>query len=245
MSYLSLGTPPPQYGLFPPWGNGLIEMVEQALRAAWRDLVANHPTVLATHDEDRITNALLDSLAKIRAQESVPGFTADVFGMPTRDGKLPDWEGKSIDKTPDITIYPAVPRRGVADTRHDALFFECKVLHLNRRLTHYGDQGIARFLDGRYAWRMPHAHMVAYVFVAKDRHPLTALSTHFGTVIGKGSSDTYGQRLALNSVPTQVLPAGCPNTRPVIKTVHQRSAPVVAGTAPPIALRHVWLCDPA
>jgi hypothetical protein len=245
VSFTSLGTAPPKPDLFPAWNTGLIEVVENALRAAWRDLLATHASVLATRDEDQITNALLDSLAQILTDESVRGFTASFFGMPVRDAKLPDWQGQSIDKTPDITIYPALPRRDIAAARHNALFFECKVLHLNRRLRQYGADGIQRYLDGRYAWRMPHAHMVAYVFVAKDRHPLSALTEHFKAKVANGQSQTHGERLGLSKGPSEVLNEGCPNTRPVVETSHSRTAPLIAGVAPPIALRHVWLCDPA
>lgn len=201
--------------------------------------------MLVTRDEDRITDRLLDVLVDIRTRGTVPGFTAELFGVPVRDAKLADCLGASIDKTPDITIYPAQPRQGISDGRHDALFFECKVLHLGRRLTQYGNEGIQRFLDGRYAWRMPHAHMVAYVFSIKDRHPVSALTTHFARQLSGPPKQTNGERLALRDWPIQVSPAGCANTRPIIQTGHLRSAPILPGQDNPIMLRHLWLCDPA
>jgi len=223
----------------------MIIVVEQAIRQAWRTLLRDHQAVLATRDEDRITDCLLDVLVEIRSDGSVPGFTANLFGVPVRDAKLPDWQGASIDKTPDITVYPARPRPGISHARHDALFLECKVLHDQRRLTQYGDEGIRRFLDGRYAWRMPHAHMVAYVFSAKDRHPDSALTTHFRRRRAGPPVQTNAQLLALEAGPVQVAPAGCAHTRAVVQTAHLRSAPVLQGRENPIVLRHLWLCDPA
>ncbi len=223
----------------------MIAVVEHAIREAWRTLVLEHQDVLVTRDEDRITDCLLNVLVSIRTQGTVPGFTADLFGVPVRDAKLSDWLGSSIDKTPDITVYPAQPRRGISDGRHDALFLECKVLHGSRRLTQYGDEGIQRFLDGRYAWRMPHAHMVAYVFSATDRNPASALRTHFARQRRGPSPQTNGELLALRDGPTEVSPAGCASTRPIIQTGHLRSAPILQARDNPIALRHLWLCDPA
>lgn len=223
----------------------MIAVVEHAIRQAWRTLVLEHQAVLVTRDEDRITDRLLDVLVDMRAQGTVPGFTADLFGVPVRDAKLADWLGISIDKTPDITVYPAQPRQGISDGRHDALFLECKVLHGKRGLTKYGDEGIQRFLDGRYAWRMPHAHMVAYVFSATDRHPTSALKTHFARQRAGPPRQSNGQRLALREGPTEVSPAGCASTRPIIQTSHLRSAPILQGRDNPIVLRHLWLCDPA
>lgn len=245
MTFTSLGRAPAQYDAYPPWSAGVIGVVEQAIRQAWRTLVLEHQAVLITRDEDRITDRLLDVMVDMRTRGTVPGFTADLFGVPVRDAKLADWLGASIDKTPDITVYPAQPRQGISDGRHDALFLECKVLHGKRRLTQYGDEGIQRFLDGRYAWRMPHAHMVAYVFSATDRHPASALKTHFTRQRSGSPRQTNGQRLALRDGPTEVSPAGCGHTRPIIQTGHLRSAPVLHGRDNPIVLRHLWLCDPA
>ncbi len=245
MTFTSLGRVPAQYDAYPPWNPRVIAVVENAIRQAWRTLVLEHQAVLLTRDEDRITDRLLDVLVDMRTLGTVPGFTADLFGVPVRDAKLADWLGASIDKTPDITVYPAQPRHGVSDGRHDALFLECKVLDGKRRLTQYGDEGIQRFLDGRYAWRMPHAHMVAYVFSATDRHPASALKTHFGRQRTGLPRQTNGQRLALWNGPTEVSPAGCACTRPIIQTGHLRSAPILQGRDNPIVLRHLWLCDPA
>ena len=243
--FTSLGRAPAQYDTFPAWNPGVIVVVEQAIREAWRTMLRDHQAILATHDEDRITDCLLDILVDMRTAGSVPGFTANFFGMPARDSKLSDWLGVSIDKTPDITVYPARPRPGISHARHDALFLECKVLHRQRRLTQYGDEGIQRFLDGRYAWRMPHAHMVAYVFSATDRQPDSALTTHFERRRAGSLVQTNAQRLALESGPVQVAPAGCAHTRAVVQTSHLRSAPVLHGRDNPIVLRHLWLCDPA
>lgn len=245
MTFTSLGRSPAQYDAYPPWNPGVIVVVEQAIRQAWRTMLRDCQDVLATRDEDRISDRLLDILVEMRTNETVPGFTADLFGLPVRDAKLPDWLGASIDKTPDITVYPARPRQGISHGRHDGLFLECKVLDGTRRLTQYGDHGIQRFLDGRYAWRMPHAHMVAYVFSATDRHPETALKSHFARKRVGPPCQSNGKRLAVRHGPTEVLPAGCAHTRPIIQTDHFRSAPVLPGRDNPIVLRHIWLCDPA
>lgn len=245
MTFTNLGRAPAQYDAFPPWHPGLIVVMEQAVRQAWRIMLRDHQEVLATRDEDRITDRLLDILVALRTDGSMPGFTANLFGVPVRDAKLPDWRGDSIDKTPDITIYPARPRPGISLARHDALFLECKVLHTQRRLTQYGDEGIQRFLDGRYAWRMPHAHIVAYVFSIADRQPASALIAHFNRSRKGPPAETNASRLALLSGPVEVASAGCAHTQAIVQTSHLRSAPVLQGRDNPIMLRHMWLCGSA
>lgn len=242
MTFNSLGRPPVRYTIYPSWPVGLISSVEQALQASWRALLQHYPQVLATLDEDKITDALVDIMIDIRKCGSVPGFTPAFFGVPTRDAKHRDWTGKWIDQMPDMKVPLALPRSSVAHDNHDAMFFECKVLFGKRQLRLYGDDGIERFVDGRYGWCMPHGHMVAYVLKAPSDQPHQALITHFARKRDKPPRSN-GTRLAVNGSPTVVGPAACANTRVIVETEHLRSAPVLASGQNTIVLRHLWLCN--
>lgn len=179
VSFSNIGVPPSPLAPYPSWGTKLVKVVEQALSEAWLRLIRDHTALISGGNEDAITDQLMTELVALRSNECPPGFHAGFFGMPVRDGKLPSWDGKSIDQMPDITIYPAIPRHNIADQRHDALFFECKVLDKTRGLDLYRSQGIERFTQGRYAWRMPHAGMVAYVLERSESSPTTALTGYF------------------------------------------------------------------
>jgi hypothetical protein len=217
----------------------LVKVVEQALSEAWLRLIRDHSTLVSGGNEDAITDELMNALAALWGSEYPPGFHAGFFGIPMRDGKLPSWDGKSIDQMPDITIYPATPRQGIANYRHDALFFECKVLDKTRGMDLYRSQGIERFTQGRYAWCMPHAGMVAYVLEKSERSPTAVLTNYFARVDQAGN--TIGSQLGVSTLLTLAVKAKNAYVSDIAESKHLRSAPVVDGKKSLITLRHLWL----
>lgn len=239
VSFSNIGVPPLSLPTYRPWGKSLIKVVEQALTEAWLHLIRDHSTLVSGGNEDAITDELMNALVALRGSKYPPGFHAGFFGMPVRDGKLPSWDGKSIDQMPDITIYPAIPRQSIANHRHDALFFECKVLDKTRGMDLYRSQGIERFTQGRYAWCMPHAGMVAYVLEKSERSPTTALTDYFARVDQAGN--TIGGQLGASTPPTLAAKAKNAYVSDIAESKHLRSAPVVDGRKSVITLRHLWL----
>lgn len=239
MSFSNIGIPPSSIAGYPSWSAKLLNVVEQALSEAWLHLIKNHFALISAGDEDVITNQLMIELVAMRGREQPPGFNSAIFGMPVRDAKLPDWNGNSIDQMPDLTIYPAVPRQGVADQRHDALFFECKVLDGRRGMDLYRSQGIERFTFGRYAWRMPHAGMLAYVLEKADCSPTKALTKYFS--LPNSSGTTIGHELGASILPNLIARAQNAYVSETAESRHFRRAPLLNGVDSVITLRHLWL----
>lgn len=235
-TYTNLGRAPQEPTLYPQWKAGLIRSVEQALCTAWDNVVDKHPDALATKDEDKITDVLLEELTHLR-RKGAGSFTAAIFCVPSRDAKLPDCHGLSIDQMPDITIRLVMPRPNVADDRHDALFFECKVLDSTRNLDSYRVDGINRFLLGRYAWRMPHAGMLAYTFKRRDDTPTKALTAYAHRSHCK---QLLSKHMRMIGDPEEVCGATPPRASEIAVTKHDRLAPVVDGKTSEIMLRHIW-----
>jgi hypothetical protein len=165
--FSNIGVPPVSLDCYPAWSKKLVAVVDRAMSEAWRRMLRDHSILIHAGDEDTITDQLRTELVAMRRENRPRGFGSAFFGVPTRDSKQRDCYGASIDQSPDLTIYPAHPRRGIADDQYDALFFECKVLDRTRGMDLYRLNGIERFTTGRYAWRMPHAGMIAYVL---DKH---------------------------------------------------------------------------
>ena len=94
------------------------------------------------------------------------------------------------------------------------------------------EEGIARFLDGRYAWAMPHAGMVAYVFERSNTCPVSSLRRYF-----KRSSNgvPIAERVGCAELPAKVSEAPGANAADVALTRHSRAL------MPAIDLRHLWL----
>jgi hypothetical protein len=231
MSFLNLGTPPPR-DIYPPWPMTLIELVDRALAIAWGRLKAQYPAVIATQDEDKITDQLITELVGMRKNDFPPGFNSHLFGVPIRDGKVKNWSGKSIDQMPDITIYLAHPRSTVADDRYDAIFFECKVLKRKSNLNLYRKNGILRFINGQYAWSMPHAGMIGYTFSPTHQCPITSLTAYFSR---KVKSVTIGNTLGCFKNPVKALSSSHPSASDTATTIHKRPY-----NASEIDLRHLW-----
>lgn len=231
MSFVDLGSTPPK-DVYPAWSEKIVERVNIALSLAWARIRANCPAVIATKDEDTITNQLLTELTLMRKNDEPPGFNSNFFGVPIRDGKLPNQSGDSIDQMPDLTIYLAHPRLGVADDRLDALFYECKVLKSWSNLNLYRKNGIRRFQTGQYAWRMPHAGMIGYVFDAAPKCPVSALTTYFSK---KVKEITVGATLGCDTVPALAMNSPNADTSDIARTIHTRIS-----SPNQIELCHLW-----
>jgi len=216
-----------------------LAVVDRAFGEAWLRLMRNHSALIFSGDEDIITDQLKTELVALRSEDHPRGFNSGLFCMPVRDAKLRDCYGKSIDQMPDLTIYPANPRPGIADQQHDALFFECKVLDKTRGMDLYRSNGIERFRAGRYAWRMPHAGMVAYVLEKSEYSPTAALTDYFAKANKAGN--TIGSELGVSEPPIQAVKAQNAFVSDVGESRHLRSAPVIDGKTSVVTLRHLWL----
>ncbi|USS46263.1 hypothetical protein NFI99_15145 [Burkholderia glumae] len=237
--FANLGTPP-QPGIYPAWSRALVEIVDLAICEAWHRVKKRCPALLTTGDEDEITDELKSELVAMRKADCPPGFNDELFGVPTRDSKVKNSSGDSIDPTPDLTIYPARSRPEVSDDQHDALFFECKVIDRSRGLSLYDKKGMQRFTSGWYASRMPHAGMVAYVLNGKHTAPMHSLTRYLSKNI-RGHNVTNGEQIGCNAAPKKVMDSPGIMASDVAETIHAR--PTLSIGPHDIALRHLWLLN--
>jgi hypothetical protein len=240
VSFSSLGTPPPPPA-YPAWGQLLVEKVEDAIVLAWDRVRAAYPALIAAGDEDQITDRLKTELVALRRLNCPPGFSPDIFQTPVRDAKVRQAYGKSIDPMPDLTFYLALPRQGVTDDQHDALFFECKVLTGGRHIGLYARKGLTRFVSGWYAAKMPHAGLIAYALDGRYTSPSSSLAKYFGRKLKKGSKTTNGDVLLSRIAPRQARKSPGPSAAEVAESIHGRTVPGSALALSDISLRHLWL----
>ena len=154
-SSLGVGTSVPSIP-YSPWPASYIETIENAIFTAWEVMQSSVPDI-GEKNETQITTGLQGFLVELLNQNSVDGFASEVFSIPVRDASVPDCKG-NIEKKPDLTFYCHTARPlGVLR----AQFYECKPIGSCN--VYIGEDGLERFLDGRYAWAMPHAGMIAYV----------------------------------------------------------------------------------
>lgn len=222
--FVSLGTPPIRpIEPFEAFDDEIIRIVEKAICEAWNILKKSACINLNTANEKTITKELQETIIDVMNSGTVSGFLPELFNQPVRDASVADYSGKYIEKKPDLTIYLSNP---LPLSVNKGLFFECKPL--GNISTYFGEEGLKRFCDGRYAWAMPHAGMIGYV--QRKTSPLTAKDAIEGNV-NSGAlilDSHYGDMSA--------------TYHSIWVSVHSRDFILLNGNAPgTIAIRHLWL----
>jgi hypothetical protein len=211
-------------------------VVENAIREAW-DILRRQPCGdldLLSAAEDPITEKLCEVLCdQVYSRGRVPGFDRQIFGKPTRESKVKNYNGKHLDKMPDL-LLDLVDRPPVAIPHQDWLFIECKPVDSDHPAgSCYCDKGLIRFVNGGYAWAMQEAMMVGY--------------TREGYTISPKLNDALHERSG--TIRTLRFPSQCAKSRAtrfsecVSITEHERAFPYVetGKQAPLITIRHLWL----
>ncbi|HET8798150.1 MAG TPA: hypothetical protein VFO89_10710, partial [Thermoanaerobaculia bacterium] len=150
------------YPMMPP---GAQRVVRAALRHVWAGLDARAEQRLSSATEPEITTILQSALNQLLDDESepVPGFSSSYFETVERGAEMVSYDGKHIEKRPDLRFRLQGRIPAVHDRTHYGLFAECKLLDTLPSLSLYASKGILRFVKGEYAWAMPHGMMVGYL----------------------------------------------------------------------------------
>jgi hypothetical protein len=213
-----------------PFTRGELLAIEEALWLAWERVTVDADEV----DEVNITSRLEGELGRMMNHEPPPveGFTRETFETPVRGGELESFDGKKLEKRPDIVLRRAGLLRGVLDPRHCGLFIECKVVDKARPMSRYAGEGLLRFVDGTYAWAVNFAMMLGY---ARKGYELPAkLRKHLARFGG-----TY------ETVTGSLQPRAPQSGRPAVwETRHRRTFAYRAefsGQPGEIVVGHLWL----
>lgn len=228
----SLGTPPHTPSSLPAWTLRHLRIVERAIVVAWSQLISTQDFNLwaGSAIERDITLALQRQLVELLNTCEVKGFTPAAFAAPIRGQELENYTGEEKEKRPDLSFIRLASR---PVSNHNAQFYECKIIGRGRSVDDYHKDGIMRFVDGRYAWAMPHAGMIAYVSPPPACIASTVLASYWEHCQANPS---------LGGMPTCDLEHDTSLTTPILITVHSRNLPASNLGAPPaITLRHLWL----
>lgn len=145
----------------------LVTVVQNTLSVAWQILlqaVQSGEFSICMATEDQITERLHLILGELHAagDDSVSGLSQ--FETSAREANLRSFDGKHLDRQPDLTFRPL---RGFIQTRNTvptAIFVECKPVDSTHPIAGtYCRTGLVRFVNGDYAWAVDRAMMLAYV----------------------------------------------------------------------------------
>ncbi len=217
----------------------MISCAENVIRTAWTALVAtqnDYDINLSDDREDLISYKLVQIINFLCQEEnkSSQEFVefVEYFESVNVCSGCQDFKGKTITQ-PDFALKPRNNPNPGMDAGYYAIFVEAKVIgKAHQQTSDYFIEGVERFLDGRYAWAMPHGLMLAYVRTGQVM--FDALRDYLN---GKG----HVARFNVKQLPVFAKP---PNRGPkVCVTVHTRkwSYDKRPGTPGDIELRHLWL----
>lgn len=205
-------------------------VIEEALRVGLERCFKRYPSLRQSPlDEVRLNAALDGELNSMMedVSEPVPGFTSEVFNLIDRGRELCDHTGQLLEERPDLVLRRRKAPRNGMDPRYYALFIECKVVDRDRTMKRYVPEGLARFVDGDYAWAVTAALMVAYVDGDGYRLP--------------GTLEGYLRKHATQSLKSDVALRDQPPAPAIYSTTHARSFAYRQGGGPgPIRVDHLW-----
>ena len=197
-----------------------LTIIAEFLVRAWQELLKAQEQVMRTKEEPEV-NALMESRLLGFLEEGREWAT--LVKIVCRGKESHNYDGRSLEKRPDLSIYL---------TDKDARFpliVECKLIDktAQKEVTLYGNDGLARFLNGDYAWYAQEAFMLAYV---RD-----------GSTIGDCLIPYLAARQ--NRAPDPFLTEQLPQTvtlpsQDLARSRHGRGFPNNPG---PIAIWHLWL----
>jgi hypothetical protein len=134
-----------------------MRIILNAIDVCWQKLPASKAL-----GEEKDVNALFEPVLNSHVQNDP--LCKNLFSFVVRGKETVNFNGEKLEKRPDLQVMLATPRENFP------LIIECKLIdHPNgKRVGMYCDEGIARFINGDYAWATREAIMLAYVRDGSD-----------------------------------------------------------------------------
>lgn len=227
---------------FDDYSDAVKRVICNALRAAWTmlcDEVARDRNDVNTLDEDSITVLYKEILNRIRTSRppSVPGFTQLTFETVVRDATVVSFDGKSVEKKPDLVFRTVSTLPGEPCHEYRGIFVECKIVSSKHSIDNYADKGMLRFVAGEYSWAMRSGIMVCYC-----REALSPANCLVPAIRVRQRIKNGVFRASL--LPKRASALGI--KPPAYVSLHKRAWVYRTGGKPgPISLVHLWLVSPS
>nr|VFJ46501.1 MAG: hypothetical protein BECKDK2373C_GA0170839_101518 [Candidatus Kentron sp. DK] len=148
----------------------LLRVIVETLAKAWAELLTRHTNLLG-QDEPAITALMEARLNTLRNEEPLWEM---LVSAAIRGREMISYDGSHLEKRPDLSLL-------LTEARHPnfPLIIECKLIDAKTKPVRlYCNDGLARFINGEYAWYDQQAVMLAYV---RDTSTIaTSLMPHLG-----------------------------------------------------------------
>lgn len=192
---------------------------------------------LATMHEDPITSHLQRVIEnRLRQTGEVSGFCPPFFERVTRQHECDSFDGSLQQERPDLFFGIRLDDTSCTRIQSDqwGVFVECKPVDVSHSAgSDYCEKGLARFIQGDYAWAMQDALMVAYARNGR------AIASHLAPAMASRA------HLHTQDVLAPLLTAGCDSghyNEALHTSMHARSFEWSEGRGPacPITIYHSW-----
>lgn len=197
-----------------------LKAIAELLVEAWNGLLEESENVLRS-DEEKEVNALMDARLN-NLYEQKPEWKMLVTGV-TRGRESINFDGSRLENRPDLSVHLTCRPSRLP------LIVECKLIDAGngKGIDLYCKEGLARFIDGQYAWYAREAFMLAYV---RDGAIISSCLTAY---LEKGQQNVPDPFL------TENLPQSVSfSSHELARSRHGRRFPNNPG---PIAVWHLWL----
>ncbi|WP_052675496.1 hypothetical protein [Agrobacterium arsenijevicii] len=139
----------------PPVSKTLIKAIVLVLAESWQAICEKYPKDIQGPEIDVSAHLAIEFTNRSRTDRRLKNIIAEALNGPERT----NYNGKSIQKRPDVVI---VWKSG---KRLSPFIVECKLIDVaaDKTVGLYSSKGMARFVDGTYAWSEQEAMMLAFV----------------------------------------------------------------------------------
>lgn len=205
----------------PPIQSRHLKVIAEFLVAAWEGLLEDHEQVVR-HEEEKEVNALLELRLNSLCEQGNYLWSTLVSGV-VRGKETINYDGSKLETRPDLSIQLAKRSARLL------LLIECKLIDEKKKksVALYCEKGLARFIEGHYAWYAREAFMLAYV---RDNSTIAGCLTPYLEKHQNAPSDPFL---------TEQLPISIShNSHDLAISRHSRAFPDNPGV---IDVWHLWL----
>ena len=204
----------------------LLLVLAESLSKAFAHLCIECPTTMTSGDEQEVT-ALLE--ARLNSMITEDPLLGKLVWSVVRGRESTSFDGSHLQKRPDLSLHLSDRERNFP------LVAEAKILDSPHRKTvdDYCRKGLARFINGEYAWANQEAFMIGYVRDASSIDP------ELKSFLAPNSTAATPYLVEELSIPVSSNPPDLAYTR------HRRSfvyrGQLLPNSPGPISILHLWL----
>nr|VFK22623.1 MAG: hypothetical protein BECKMB1821G_GA0114241_100285 [Candidatus Kentron sp. MB]VFK28935.1 MAG: hypothetical protein BECKMB1821I_GA0114274_100791 [Candidatus Kentron sp. MB]VFK74158.1 MAG: hypothetical protein BECKMB1821H_GA0114242_100189 [Candidatus Kentron sp. MB] len=206
-------------------------IIVETLAKVWSDLLAEHADLLKK--KERYINTLMATRLKKLRDEGTDIMWDTLVSSVARGEEMISYDGSHLEKRPDLSLVLTKPRLSAFP-----FVIECKLIDAETKSVRlYCKNGLARFIEGEYAWYDRQAIMMAYV------RDTSAIATNLTPYLGKyrnNKTDPFA---------SEQLPQAIETTDMDLDLAQSRHGRKFCYTEPPhnapgsIKIWHLWVSD--